>query len=166
MGAGEAMAFTVSLALPPRGDSFKISTSTEPVLAVCLTGSCLNNVNIRSWSSLLHRLQQNHIDLAHPESLLAKHGSSLDGSGYRDRPRYTVYAKNPDSGYLKHVYLVLDRAGWSIKRPNEYRSACISMWQQRQNLQENVFNGLKSGQFFPRLGLVLPSNCVFTSDEA
>ncbi len=32
----------------------------------------------------------------------------------RVRPRYTVYAKNPDSGYLKHVYLVLDRAGTTI----------------------------------------------------
>ena len=70
---------------------------------------------------IFYRLQQSHIDLAHPESLLARHGSSLVGSGVAvDRPRYTVYAKNADSGYLKHVYLVLDRAG-SFNRLLAYR---------------------------------------------
>ena len=49
---------------------------------------------------IFSRLQQSHIDLAHPESAL---------SG--EHPRYTVYAKNPDSGFLKHVYNILDRAG-------------------------------------------------------
>jgi hypothetical protein len=59
------------------------------------------------------RLQQSHIDLAHPESALARDGVS------RERPRYAVYAKNPDSGYLKHVHLVLDRAGeFEILREN------------------------------------------------
>ena len=28
------------------------------------------------------------------------------------RPKYVVYGKNIDSGYLKHVYTVLDRAGF------------------------------------------------------
>merc|ERR1719295_458310 len=40
--------------------------------------------------------------------------SAPDGlSGQDNSPTYVVYAKHPDSGYLKHVYNVLERAGYS-----------------------------------------------------
>ena len=40
--------------------------------------------------------------------------SSAAGGGGMElaRPKYVVYGKNIDSGYLKHVYRVLERAGY------------------------------------------------------
>ncbi len=35
------------------------------------------------------------------------------GAGWEGGQTYVVYASHPDSGYLKHVYNVLERAGQS-----------------------------------------------------
>jgi hypothetical protein len=36
------------------------------------------------------------------------------GAGWEGGQTYVVYASHPDSGYLKHVYNVLERAGQSL----------------------------------------------------
>ena len=41
----------------------------------------------------------------------AEHAVPEGQSGVESGPMYVVYARHPDSGYLKHVYNVLDRAG-------------------------------------------------------
>jgi tubulin monoglycylase TTLL15 len=43
------------------------------------------------------------------------------------RPKYVVYGKNIDSGYLKHVYAVLERAGFERANYNSTDDWAV-MW--------------------------------------
>jgi len=70
------------------------------IMAVLIIGLLITALNI--WQ--LSALQAQHYSLEH---------SAPDGqSGQDNSPTYVVYAKHPDSGYLKHVYNVLERAGY------------------------------------------------------
>jgi len=46
------------------------------------------------------------------EKYLPTFKGSLSTEEAVTRPKYVVYGKNVDSGYLKHVYAVLERAGY------------------------------------------------------
>ena len=72
-------------------------------LTVLFLGLIITSINIHKLSVL----QQEFIDLTHPGS------SSKDKcSDLKPTLRFTPYGKNLDSGYLKHVYAVLDRLGY------------------------------------------------------
>ena len=71
---------------------------------ILIVGLVLTTFNIHQ----LAVLQQEFIQLAHPGK------TSQDSSCQLTKKlRFTPYGKNLDSGYLKHVYAVLDRAGKS-----------------------------------------------------
>ena len=81
--------------MAPRG----ISPYSVATIAVLAIGLVLTTFNIHK----LTVLQDEHYRLAH-------------GSGEkisRGQPHYAVFAKHEDSGYLKHVYNVLERAGYT-----------------------------------------------------
>jgi tubulin monoglycylase TTLL15 len=73
-------------------------------LIVLVIGLILTTVNLHK----LGVLQQEFIDLANPGAKTSTQCSASSGASLR----YTVYGKNLDSGYLKHVYAVLERAGY------------------------------------------------------
>ena len=70
-------------------------------LFVLIFGLILTTFNLHKLSVL----QQDFINLNNP--------GSNDKCLIQPGLRYTVYGKNLDSGYLKHVYAVLDRAGYT-----------------------------------------------------
>jgi len=69
-------------------------------VAILVIGLILTTINIHRLSVL----QQEFIDLTHPGDT-----KSCDA---KPSLRFTPYGKNLDSGYLKHVYNVLDRLGY------------------------------------------------------
>ncbi len=79
----------------------------NPALAGSLVilglGLILTSINIHKLSILQHEF----IKLAHPGSL-----NSQCSEETRSSLRFTPYGKNLDSGYLKHVYAVLERLGY------------------------------------------------------
>jgi len=78
--------------------------TTSVVLLVLFIGLLITAINI-------YQLQ--HMQAMHFQS---EHGLYTDGRTATEatvRQKYVVYAKHPDSGYLKHVFNVLERAGYS-----------------------------------------------------
>jgi len=74
---------------------------TGLVLAVLLVGLVITALNIYQ----LHNMQTMHFQ--------QEHGPYPEGKPGTDAGQmYVVYAKHPDSGYLKHVYNVLERSGY------------------------------------------------------
>ena len=71
-------------------------------LLVLGLGLILTTFNLHKLSVL----QQEFIDLAHPGK------NQKCSSQVKGNLRFTPYGKNLDSGYLKHVYNVLDRLGY------------------------------------------------------
>jgi len=71
------------------------------VLIVLVLGLLVTAINIYQ----LHKMQAMHFQ--------TEHGPYPEGKPGTDKGQmYVVYAKHPDSGYLKHVYNVLERAGY------------------------------------------------------
>jgi len=71
------------------------------VLIVLVLGLLVTAINIYQ----LHKMQAMHFQ--------TEHGPYPEGRPGTDKGQmYVVYAKHPDSGYLKHVYNVLERAGY------------------------------------------------------
>jgi len=70
------------------------------IMVVLVMGLLITALNI--WQ--LSALQAQHYE--------AEHAVPEGQSGVESGPMYVVYARHPDSGYLKHVYNVLDRAGY------------------------------------------------------
>jgi len=78
----------------------KTTRLTTLVMAVLLLGLVITALNIWQLSSL----QAQHFT--------SEHGSPEGQPSTEAGQTYVVYAKHPDSGYLKHVYNVLERAGY------------------------------------------------------
>lgn len=72
-------------------------------LFALVAGILLTGINIYQLKSLQR-------DFFNARNLYS--GSEGDSSLLSERPKYTVYGKNIDSGYLKHVYEPLSRAGF------------------------------------------------------
>ena len=68
-------------------------------LIILILGVFMTFVNIYQ----LRSMQREYMSLSHPE---------LSSDAVTTKPKYAVYGKNIDSGYLKHVYNVLHRAGY------------------------------------------------------
>ena len=105
-------------------------------LFVLLIGLILTTVNLHKLSVL----QQEFIKLTHP-------GESQEENCEKRTLRYTVYGKNLDSGYLKHVYAVLERAGYTRVSYN-LTSDWDVMWAHDYPFKKirSVMKKLKSGQ--------------------
>lgn len=71
-------------------------------LAVLMISIIITAYNIR----YLHIMQYQHFQNAHAETANCKLAQN-------SRPSYSVFAKHEDSGYLKHVYAIFKRAGFT-----------------------------------------------------
>jgi tubulin monoglycylase TTLL15 len=75
------------------------------VLVICVI---LTSMNIHS----LRRMQQDFMSIQPQEISSGSADEERSVLSLAQRPKYAVFGKNIDSGYLKHVYSVLDRAGY------------------------------------------------------
>jgi hypothetical protein len=80
--------------------------SNALALLVLVGGILLTAVNVHQLS----KLQNDYLSLLRQPSL-PDNGQEASAWALR-RPKYAVYGKNIDSGYLRHVYAVLERAGY------------------------------------------------------
>jgi len=114
------------------------------VFSVLLIGLVITALNIWQLSSL----QAQHFE--------KEHGVSPGALGHTSQleQKYVVYAKHPDSGYLKHVYNVLERAGyrradlntttdWDVMWAHEYpfRKIKQTMLAMKKGQRVNKFPG-------------------------
>ena len=105
-------------------------------LFVLIFGLILTTFNLYKLSIL----QQDFINLN-------KNPGSNHKSIIQSNLRYTVYGKNIDSGYLKHVYAVLDRAGYTRVTYN-LSSDWNVMWAHDYPFKKikSVMKSMKAGQ--------------------
>ena len=105
-------------------------------VTILFAGLMLTTYNLHKLGSL----QQEFIELSHP-------GGQSNDKSCSNQPRFAVYGKNQDSGYLKHVYAVLERAGF--KRVSyEMTSDWNLLWAHDYPFKKikKVIKAMKAGQ--------------------
>ena len=109
-------------------------------LFVLIFGLILTTFNLYKLSVL----QQDFINSNNP-------GSNAKPS-IQSGLRYTAYGKNLNSGYLKHVYAVLDRAGYTRVSYNQSSDWNV-MWAHKYPFKKinSVMKSMKAGQKVSKL---------------
>ncbi|XP_040571969.1 probable tubulin polyglutamylase ttll-15 [Lepeophtheirus salmonis] len=90
-------------------------------LAILLIGIFVTFFNINE----LKKLQKEQIQ--HFKTTFSKGNENEDNEDVRPGPSFTIYGKHPDSGYLKHVINIFNRAGYLRVNYNSTNSWDV-MW--------------------------------------